>query len=54
MVGMWLIPSYPTVFLVVVGLLGTNIAGTTKRTVANSMVFVGYCVGQIGGMCFLF
>jgi hypothetical protein len=49
MAGLWLVPSYPTAFLVVVGLLGTNIAGTTKRTVANGMVFVGYCVGQIGG-----
>jgi hypothetical protein len=48
-VGMWLIPSYPTAFLVVVGLLSTNIVGTTKRTVANGMVFVGYCVGQMGG-----
>jgi hypothetical protein len=50
MIGVWLLPSYPTAFLVVVGLLGTNVAGTTKRTVANGLVFVGYCVGQISGM----
>jgi hypothetical protein len=50
LIGLWCVPSCPTAFLVVLGLLGTNIAGTTKRTVASGMVFVGYCVGNIAGI----
>ena len=50
LIGLWCVPSYPTAFLVVLGLLGTNIAGTTKRTVASGMVFFGYCVGNIAGI----
>lgn len=35
--------------MVILGLLSTNIAGSTKRSVASGWVFVCYCVGQISG-----
>lgn len=35
--------------MVILGLLSTNIAGSTKRSVASGWVFVCYCVGQIAG-----
>ncbi|KAK6083103.1 putative vitamin H transporter [Seiridium cupressi] len=49
LVGVWLLGSYPVGFMVILGLLSTNIAGTTKRSVASGWVFVCYCVGQIAG-----
>jgi hypothetical protein len=48
-VGVWLVGTYPVGFLVILGLLSCNIAGSTKRSVANGWVFVCYCVGQISG-----
>ncbi|KAI1458045.1 MFS general substrate transporter [Annulohypoxylon moriforme] len=47
--GVWLLAYYPVGFMVIIGLLSTNIAGTTKRSVATAWVFVCYCVGQISG-----
>jgi hypothetical protein len=45
--------SYPVGFMVLLGLLSTNIAGSTKKTVSNTLVFVFYCAGQIvGPQCF--
>jgi hypothetical protein len=35
--------------MVILGLLSTNIAGSTKRSTASGWVFVCYCVGQIAG-----
>jgi hypothetical protein len=35
--------------MVVLGLLSTNIAGSTKRSVASGWIFVCYCAGQISG-----
>ncbi|KAJ9144281.1 Allantoate permease protein (Vitamin H transporter) [Pleurostoma richardsiae] len=53
LVGVWLLGSYPVGFMVILGLLSTNIAGSTKRSVASGWVFVCYCVGQIAGpQCF--
>lgn len=49
LVGVWLLGSYPVGFMAVLGLLSTNIAGSTKRSVASGWVFVCYCVGQIAG-----
>ncbi|KAI1770287.1 MFS general substrate transporter [Hypoxylon cercidicola] len=49
LVGVWLLGSYPVGFMVILGLLSTNIAGSTKRSVASGWVFVCYCVGQIAG-----
>lgn len=49
LVGVWLLGSYPVGFMAILGLLSTNIAGSTKRSVASGWVFVCYCVGQIAG-----
>ncbi|SPN99720.1 related to permease of the major facilitator superfamily [Cephalotrichum gorgonifer] len=49
LVGVWLLGSYPVGFLVILGLLSTNIAGSTKRSAASGWVFVCYTVGQIAG-----
>lgn len=49
LVGVWLLGTYPVGFMVILGLLSTNIAGSTKRSVASGWVFVCYCVGQISG-----
>lgn len=35
--------------MIILGLLATNIAGSTKRSVASGWVFVCYCIGQIAG-----
>lgn len=53
LVGLWLLAGYPTGFMVLLGLLATNVAGSTKKSMASAMVFVMYCVGQIVGMCSL-
>ncbi|KAL7627858.1 hypothetical protein AAE478_002053 [Parahypoxylon ruwenzoriense] len=49
LIGVWLLGSYPVGFMIILGLLSTNIAGSTKRSVASGWVFVCYCVGQIAG-----
>ncbi|KAK0622127.1 putative transporter [Lasiodiplodia hormozganensis] len=49
LVGLWLLGTYPVGFLVLLGLLSTNVAGGTKRAAASGWVFVCYCVGQIAG-----
>lgn len=49
LVGVWLLGTYPVGFMAILGLLSTNIAGGTKRSVASGWVFVCYCVGQISG-----
>ncbi|KAI1846642.1 hypothetical protein JX266_007215 [Neoarthrinium moseri] len=49
LVGVWLLGTYPVGFMVILGLLSANIAGSTKRSVASGWVFVCYCVGQIAG-----
>ncbi|KAH8650111.1 major facilitator superfamily domain-containing protein [Xylariales sp. PMI_506] len=49
LVGVWLLGTYPVGFMVLLGLLSSNIAGSTKRSVASGWVFVCYCVGQISG-----
>ncbi|KAK1598897.1 uncharacterized protein LY79DRAFT_505342 [Colletotrichum navitas] len=35
--------------MAILGLLSTNVAGGTKRSVASGRVFVCYCAGQIAG-----
>ena len=49
LVGVSLLAGYPTGFMVLLGLLATNVAGSTKRAWQSAMVFVMYCVGQIVG-----
>lgn len=51
LVGVWLLAGYPTGFMVLLSLLATNVAGSTKKSVASGMVFIMYCVGQIVGTC---
>jgi hypothetical protein len=50
LVGVWLLAGYPTGFMILLGLLATNVAGSTKKSMASAMLFVMYCVGQIVGM----
>lgn len=39
--------------VILFGILSTNIAGTTKRSIASGWVFICYCIGQIAGpQCF--
>lgn len=53
LIGYWCLASYPVGFMVLLGLLSANIAGTTKRSTASALVFVFYCVCQIvGPQCF--
>ncbi|KAF4633548.1 hypothetical protein G7Y89_g4580 [Cudoniella acicularis] len=53
LIGVWLLAGYPTGFMVLLSLLATNVAGSTKKSTASAMVFVMYCVGQIvGPQCF--
>ncbi|KAL8377588.1 hypothetical protein RB595_008328 [Gaeumannomyces hyphopodioides] len=47
--GYWILGFHPVAFTVVLGLLGTNIAGSTKRSVALGWSFVSFGVGQIAG-----
>ncbi|KAK6957645.1 hypothetical protein Daesc_000432 [Daldinia eschscholtzii] len=49
LVGVWLLGTYPVGFMIILGLLATNIAGSTKRSIASGWVFICYCVGQIAG-----
>ena len=51
LVGVWLLAGYPTGFMVLLGLLASNVAGSTKKSVASGWVFVMYCAGQIVGSC---
>ncbi|XDG09407.1 hypothetical protein ABKA04_009022 [Annulohypoxylon sp. FPYF3050] len=47
--GVWLLGTSPVGFMVVLGMLSTNIAGTTKRSAAAAWVFICYCGGQLLG-----
>jgi MFS family permease len=49
MVGVWLLASWNNGFFIMLGLIGPNIAGSTKRTTANTIIFVFYCLGPIIG-----
>lgn len=54
LVGVWMLAGYPVGFMVLLSLMAVNIAGSTKKTTANAMVFIFYCVGQIvGPQCFI-
>ncbi|KAI1092682.1 major facilitator superfamily domain-containing protein [Rostrohypoxylon terebratum] len=49
LVGVWLLGTSPVGFMLVLGMLSKNVAGTTKRSVAAALVFIGYCTGQLLG-----
>ncbi|KAH9909754.1 major facilitator superfamily domain-containing protein [Xylariomycetidae sp. FL2044] len=47
--GIWLISSFSVGYQINLGLMASNIAGSTKRTYASALIFVVYCAGQISG-----
>ena len=47
--GIWLISSFSVGYQINLGLMASNIAGSTKRTFASGLIFVIYCAGQISG-----
>ncbi|KAH8883375.1 MFS general substrate transporter [Thozetella sp. PMI_491] len=49
LVGLWLISSFSVGYQINLGLMASNIAGSTKRTFASGLIFVVYCAGQISG-----
>ncbi|GME45560.1 mfs allantoate transporter [Neofusicoccum parvum] len=48
----YLTGSYNASFVMLLSLTTGNIAGHTKKVVANACVFIGYCVGNISGPFF--
>ncbi|KAF4625378.1 hypothetical protein G7Y89_g12792 [Cudoniella acicularis] len=49
LVGIWLISSFSVGHQINLGLMTSNITGSTKRTISSAKVFVVYCAGQISG-----
>lgn len=45
--GVYILPSVGGGYAVVMGLQVANTAGYTKRSVASSGLFVGYCLGKL-------
>ncbi|OTB08261.1 hypothetical protein M426DRAFT_264887 [Hypoxylon sp. CI-4A] len=52
LVGVWMQGFSSVGFMVIVSLLSTNIAGSTKRLVVWGWVFACYCIGRIAGPYF--
>lgn len=48
----YLTGSYNASFVLVLSLPTANIAGHSKRSVSNALLFLGYCVGNIAGPFF--
>ncbi|KAI1341196.1 dipeptide transmembrane transporter [Xylariaceae sp. FL0016] len=46
-VGSWMLLASPAGFAVMLSLIGSNVAGFSKKVTASTMVFVAYCVGNI-------
>ncbi|KAI1495009.1 major facilitator superfamily transporter allantoate [Biscogniauxia mediterranea] len=49
LVGYYLYQSLSTGFVVLLGLISTNVAGWTKKTTSAAMYLIAYCVGNIIG-----
>lgn len=47
--GYYLTQAAPTAFVALLSLIGTNIAGYTKKTTVAALYLIGYCVGNIIG-----
>jgi hypothetical protein len=47
--GIWLISSFSVRYQINLGLMASNIVGSTKMTFASGLIFVVYCAGQISG-----
>ncbi|OAA72334.1 Major facilitator superfamily domain, general substrate transporter [Cordyceps fumosorosea ARSEF 2679] len=47
--GMWLFPAYAAGFPLSLSIIGSDIAGYTKKTTVLAILFIGYCAGNIAG-----
>lgn len=47
--GCIILPSVGAAYAVLMGLQVANIAGYTKRSIASSGLYVGYCLGEYPG-----
>ncbi|KAL5356742.1 major facilitator superfamily domain-containing protein [Aspergillus floccosus] len=47
--GYYLIYVFPTGYILLLSMASANIAGHTKKVTVNSLVLIGYCVGNIAG-----
>ena len=45
----YLTGSYQASFVLGVSLITSNVAGQTKKQIASAMIWLGACVGNIGG-----
>lgn len=44
--GYYLLYAFPTGYILLLGMTSANIAGHTKKVVANSLIMIGYSVGK--------
>lgn len=44
--GYYLLPIFGAPFVMLLSLATANISGSTKQTITNGLIFVGYCVGE--------
>lgn len=47
--GIWLFPAYAAGFPLSLSIIGSDIAGYTKKTTVLAVLFIGYCAGNIAG-----
>lgn len=47
--GMWLFPAYSAAFPISLSIIGSDVAGYTKKTTVLAILFIGYCAGNIAG-----
>ncbi|KAJ6172192.1 MFS transporter ACS family allantoate permease [Penicillium chermesinum] len=47
--GYYLIYAFPTGYILLLSMASANIAGHTKKVTVNSIIMIGYCVGNIAG-----
>ncbi|CEJ87121.1 hypothetical protein VHEMI04310 [[Torrubiella] hemipterigena] len=47
--GIWLFPAYSAAFPISLSIIGSDIAGYTKKTTVLAILFIGYCAGNIAG-----
>ncbi|KAL3457758.1 major facilitator superfamily domain-containing protein [Aspergillus heterothallicus] len=47
--GMWLFPAYSAGIPIIMSIIASNVAGYTKRTTVNAVMFMGNCAGNITG-----
>jgi hypothetical protein len=54
LVGLWLCYFQGLGFSMSLTMVSSNVAGYTKKQCTGTILFVGYCVGNIIGKCFSF